>query len=121
MQAEASLVLSLAAHAGTRADATGARSEALRQAMAAGVKTMGLPEQAVAAQLSLAAAAAALEGLRRLRPLEKARFVKGLFATVTADGTIRIGEAELMRLIGAVLDCPLPPMLDEIDPAALAA
>jgi Zn-dependent protease with chaperone function len=121
MQTEASLVLSLAAHAGTRADATGARNEALRQAMAAGVKTMGLPEQAAAAQLALAAAASALEGLRRLRPLEKARFVKGLFATVTADGTIRVGEAELMRLIGAVLDCPLPPMLDEIDPAALAA
>ena len=121
MEAEASLVLSLAAHAGTRADATGARGEALRQAMAAGTKTMGLPEKEVATQLSLTAAAAALEELRRLRPLEKARLVKGLFAAVTADGTIRVGEAELMRLIGAVLDCPLPPMLDEIDPAALAA
>ena len=120
LQAEASLVLSLAAHAGTRADAVGARGDALRQAMAAGAKIMALPEQAAAAQLSLGAAAAALEALRRLLPLEKARLVKGLFAAVTADGTIRVGEAELMRLIGAVLDCPLPPMLDEIDPAALA-
>jgi Zn-dependent protease with chaperone function len=121
LQAEASLVLSLAAHAGTRADATGARGEALRQAMAAGAKTMGLAEQQAAGQLSLSAAASALDALRRLLPLEKARLVKGLFAAVTADGTIRVGEAELMRLIGAVLDCPLPPMLDEIDPAALAA
>jgi len=89
--------------------------------MIAGAATMGIPEQPVAAQLSLAAAASALQALQRLAPLEKARLVKGLFAAVTADGTIRVGEAELMRLVGAVLDCPLPPMIDEIDPAALAA
>jgi hypothetical protein len=89
--------------------------------MTAGAKEMGMPEQPAAAQLSLAAAGSALEALQRLAPLEKARLIKGLFAAVTADGTIRVGEAELMRMVGAVLDCPLPPMLDEIDPAALAA
>jgi len=121
MQAEAAVILSIVAHAGTRADAEGARGEALRLAMIAGSATMGIPEQQASAQLSLGAAAAALEALRRLAPLEKARLVKGLFAAVTADGTIRIGEAELLRLVGAMLDCPLPPLLDEIDPAALAA
>jgi Zn-dependent protease with chaperone function len=121
LQAEAVVVLSIVAHAGTRADASGARGEALRLAMVAGSATMGIPEQQAAAQLSLSAAASALEALQRLAPREKARLVKGLFAAVTADGTIRVGEAELMRLVGAVLDCPLPPMLDEIDPAALAA
>ena len=121
LQAEAVVVLSIVAHAGTRADASGARGEALRLAMVAGSATMGIPEQQAAAQLSLSAAESALAALQRLAPLEKARLVKGLFAAVTADGTIRVGEAELMRLIGAVLDCPLPPMLDEIDPAALAA
>jgi len=39
---------------------------------------------------------------------------------VSADGTIRVIEAELMRLVGAVLDCPLPPLIDAIDPTALA-
>lgn len=121
LQAEAALVLSIVAHAGTRPDATGARSEALRLAMVAGAATMGIPEQQAAGQLSFSAAASALEALRRLAPLEKARLVMGLFAAVTADGTIRVTEAELMRMVGAVLDCPLPPMLDEIDPAALAA
>ena len=121
LQSEAAVILSIVAHAGTRADAVGARSEALRLAMIAGSATMGIPEQQAAAQLSLTAAASALEALRRLAPLEKARLVMGLFAAVTADGTIRVGEAELLRLVGAVLDCPLPPMLDEIDPAALAA
>ena len=46
--------------------------------------------------------------------------MKGLFAAVIADGTIRVAEAELMRLVGAALDCPLPPLLAEMDPAALA-
>jgi len=27
----------------------------------------------------------------------------------------------VMRLVGAVLDCPLPPLLTEIDPATLQA
>ena len=121
MQAEATLLLSLVAHAGTRADATGSRSDALGLAMTAGAATMGIAQQPAAAQLSLGAVATALEALQRLAPLEKALLIKGLFAAVTADGTIRVGEAELMRLVGAVLDCPLPPMLDEIDPAALAA
>jgi hypothetical protein len=33
---------------------------------------------------------------------------------VTYDGTIRLAEAELMRLVGAVLDCPLPPLFDTL-------
>lgn len=61
-----------------------------------------------------------LEALRRLAPLEKAVLVKRLFAAVTHDGTIRVAEAELMRVVGAVLDCPLPPLLDALDPATLA-
>jgi hypothetical protein len=45
--------------------------------------------------------------------------VKGLFAAVSVDGTIRIMEAELMRLVGAAVDCPLPPLLENLDPASL--
>ena len=28
-----------------------------------------------------------------------------------ADGALRIAEAELMRAVAAMLDCPLPPVL----------
>jgi len=35
------------------------------------------------------------------------------------DGSIRLIEAELMRMVGAALDCPLPPLLDNLDPASL--
>ena len=69
---------------------------------------------------TLESAGAALEALKALAPLQKAILIKGLFAAVTFDGTIRIAEAELMRMVGAVLDCPLPPLLESIDPATLA-
>ena len=61
----------------------------------------------------------ALEKLKGLAPLAKPALVKGLFAAVSADGTIRIMEAELMRLVGATLDCPLPPLFEHLDPATL--
>ncbi len=118
---EIGVVLSLVAYAGIRTDATGGRAEALAAAMRAGTQEMGLPEQPAAPALSFDAASGALTALKQLAPLEKARLVKGLFAAVSADGTVRVSEAEVMRLVAAVLDCPLPPLLDEMDPAALAA
>jgi Zn-dependent protease with chaperone function len=120
LQAEAATVLRLVAHAGTRADVTGAREAALRTAIHAGSKTMGIPDD-LRVQLTLDSAGAALEALRSLAPMQKGLLVKGLFAAVTLDGTIRIAEAGLMRLVGAVLDCPLPPLLESLDPATLAA
>jgi Zn-dependent protease with chaperone function len=120
LKAEAAIALTLIALAGTSADATGSRRAGLQAALSAGAKEMGIAEPAPpATAISLEAASGALEALKRLAPLQKALLVKGLFAAVTADGTIRIAEAELMRLAGAVLDCPLPPLLEELDPAAL--
>jgi Zn-dependent protease with chaperone function len=115
------IVLSLVAHAGTRQDAIGRRGDALAAAMRAGLQAMGLPEAAPVSALTLETAAEALEQLKRLAPMQKAILVKGLFAAVTHDGAIRVVEAELMRLVGAVLDCPLPPLLETVDPATLAA
>jgi Zn-dependent protease with chaperone function len=122
LKREALTLLSLLAHAGVRADATGDRGQQLRAALTAAARETGLGDaQGAPAEISLEAAAKALETLKSLAPLQKAVLIKGLFAAVTVDGTIRIAEAELMRLVGAVLDCPLPPLLDEIDPATLAA
>jgi Zn-dependent protease with chaperone function len=120
LKAEAATVLALVAHAGTRADAKGAREAALQAAIKAGAATMGIP-QSVPATPTLDSANAALEALRSLDPMQKGVLVKGLFAAVTVDGTIRVAEAGLMRLVGAVLDCPLPPLLESLDPATLAA
>ena len=89
--------------------------------MRAGASQMGLPEAQATGTLTLEAAAEALEMLKSLAPMQKAVLVKGLFAAVTHDGSIRVMEAELMRMVGAVLDCPLPPLLETVDPATLAA
>jgi len=119
MQTEATLLLSLIAHAGTRQDATGRREESVREAIAAGAKEMALAPGASAAALTLNSAGAALQALKELGPMQKGLLIKGLFATVSHDGSIRLAEAELMRLAGAVLDCPLPPLLETLDPATL--
>jgi Zn-dependent protease with chaperone function len=120
LKTEAATILALVAHAGTRADATGKRETALQAAMRAGATVMGIPEN-ISIALTLDSANAALEALRSLAPMQKGVLVKGLFAAVSVDGTIRVAEAELMRLVGAVLDCPLPPLLESLDPATLAA
>ncbi|HUQ74883.1 MAG TPA: M48 family metallopeptidase [Burkholderiales bacterium] len=115
------VVLSLVAHAGTRADAAGSRAEGLQKAMQAGADTIGDITLPQLHSLSFDQANGALVALKALAPLQKAVLIKGLFAAVTADGVIRVAEAELMRLVGAVLDCPLPPLLQELDPASLEA
>ncbi len=121
LQGAAMIVLSLVVHAGTRQDASGERGAALAAAMRAGTREMGLPESDAATALTLEVAAEALENLKHLAPMQKAVLIKGLFAAVTHDGSIRVMEAELMRMVGAVLDCPLPPLLETVDPATLAA
>jgi Zn-dependent protease with chaperone function len=122
LSAEAATVLALVAYAGTRADATGARDAALQAAIRAGASVLGIPESVPSpATLTLDSASKALEALRGLAPMQKGLLVKGLFAAVTVDGTIRVAEAGLMRVVGAVLDCPLPPLLESLDPATLAA
>ena len=122
MKNECALLLMLVAHAGTRPDASGARQEALLAAVRAGARQMGLAEDfATSVALSVDGATSALQQLKQLAPLQKALLVKGLFATVTADGRINVAEAEMMRLVGAVLDCPLPPLVIDDDALALAA
>ena len=93
------------------------------EAFAKGVAEMGLEDAGALGHdsLSLKEVRRALENLKGLAPLAKAVLIKGLFAAVTADGKIHVAEAEVMRLVGAVLDCPLPPLLESLDPAVLVA
>jgi len=122
LRAETATVLALVAYAGTRADTTGARDTALQAAIRAGAAVLGIPENVPSpATLTLDAASHSLDALRSLVPMQKGLLVQGLFAAVTHDGTIRVAEAGLMRVVGAVLDCPLPPLLESLDPGSLAA
>ena len=105
---EIRILLSLLAHAGTQAGAG--------RAFAAGAAQLGMKDAVPLKReaLSLEAAAAALDKLRALAPLAKAELVGALFATVTSDGKVRVSEAELMRVVGATLACPVPPLFDSL-------
>ncbi|MCP8464463.1 M48 family metallopeptidase [Pseudomonas sp. ZM23] len=54
---------------------------------------------------------AALKRLEQLRPLQKPQLLKALARCVEHDGRISSGEAELMRAVADILDCPMPPLL----------
>jgi Zn-dependent protease with chaperone function len=110
---EATLLLMLVAHAGRRADAEGSRQEALGKALAAGAREIGIRLGARPA-ITARGAGEALLRLSELAPMQKARLVQGLFAVATADGEIRLAEAEVLRLACAVLGTPLPPLLERL-------
>jgi Zn-dependent protease with chaperone function len=108
LREEIRVLLSLLAHAGTQGEA--------EPAFRAGASQLGMPDAALVKreELSFQTAAGALDKLRTLAPLAKAELVSALFATVTADGKVRVSEAELMRLVGATLNCPVPPLFDSL-------
>jgi hypothetical protein len=116
-------LLALIAHSGRKPGAEPERDAEVDRAFRAGAEILSMtgapsPEKA---SLTPESVAASLDKLKCVAPMPKGILIKACFATVTADGTIRLVEAELMRTIGAVLDCPLPPLLETIDPFTLAA
>jgi Zn-dependent protease with chaperone function len=52
----------------------------------------------------------ALSTLAELKPLQKPALLKACVAGITADGKVAAIEVELLRAIGASLDCPIPPL-----------
>jgi Zn-dependent protease with chaperone function len=108
--AEAAVVLSLLAHAG-------------RGGMAAfdkGMVALGVSGGVLRApsELNVAAVESALRELKLLAPLKKPALIKACLAVVMADDKLMVAEAELMRVICAVLDTPLPPILEILETAA---
>ena len=73
---------------------------------------VSLLSQEAAARPSPEDIRAALDALKALAPREKERLMQELAAAAQAGGELRIVEAELVRLVAAVLDCPLPPLLE---------
>jgi len=52
-----------------------------------------------------------LDRLCRLRIAGKQLLIEGLVRTIAHDGMLSPPEAELLRAICVVLECPLPPVL----------
>jgi Zn-dependent protease with chaperone function len=57
---------------------------------------------------------AALPRLMQMRPLAKQVVIEGLVKTIANDEMLMDEEAELLRMVCALLQCPLPPMLPVI-------
>ena len=61
----------------------------------------------------------ALERLRHLAPFAKPAVLKACVEAVAADGVFRLAEVELVRMVAATLDCPIPPLIAALDPRSL--
>jgi hypothetical protein len=94
-----------------------------RAAFEKGAAVLGMPwYQPVAREaLTTQKIGDALERIRQLAPFAKPAFLKACVVAATADGVLGLAEVELVRMVAATLDCPMPPLLGQQDAHALAA
>jgi Zn-dependent protease with chaperone function len=108
-------VLSTLAYAGQEGPADAQR--ALDQAAG----TLGKPLTLLPRQTcSLAAFDAALKELAQGSPQIKKRVLMAAAACIVADGKVTVKEAELLRVIAAMLGCPMPPLTAPAEPSGAA-
>ena len=51
--------------------------------------------------------------LKNLKPLQKPRLLKAMVNCINADGIVSLEEAELLRAVASILDCHIPPLLNQ--------
>lgn len=101
------LLFSLVAH-------IGAGERAAREALYERVIStfgIGVPACTPAAEITATRLQEALDELADLSPLLKKPVLDGCLDCAQHDGRLHIAEVELVRAIGATLDCPVPPLL----------
>ena len=77
----------------------------------AAVLKLGWKEIVSKESLSTARVGEALERLRHLAPFQKPGVLKACVEAAAADGKVALAEGELVRMVAATLDCPVPPMI----------
>jgi Zn-dependent protease with chaperone function len=83
------------------------------RAFSAGLRAARFPEQPVdESAVSLEMFVRAIGRLRNLHALQKPRVIVALAAAFEEDGRVQASELELLRSIGATIDCPIPPQFD---------
>ena len=108
-------VLSKLAHAGQEGPAEAQR--ALDQAAGALGKAIALVPRD---ECSLEAFDAAMKELAQGSPQVKKRVLTAAAACIVADGKVTAREGELLRVISALLGCPMPPLTAEVAPDGTA-
>jgi Zn-dependent protease with chaperone function len=74
----------------------------------AAVLNMAKQDPLASEALTIPTVTEALERLRQLAPFAKPAVVKACFEAAAADGEFRIAEVELVRMVAASMDCPVP-------------
>ena len=49
--------------------------------------------------------------MRHLSPFAKPALLKACVEAAAADGVFRLPEVEMVRMVAATLDCPVPPAI----------
>ncbi|MEM7611425.1 MAG: M48 family metallopeptidase [Pseudomonadota bacterium] len=96
-----------------------AELDAVERAAEAGIKELGLSKTIAFDKRELAATGELLSQISGLIGHDLQKLLSGLITTISHDGRINVEESELMRLISAALNCPLPPIVDKPLLAAL--
>ncbi|MCU1717762.1 M48 family metallopeptidase [Pseudomonas sp. 5P_3.1_Bac2] len=78
-----------------------------------GARSLALPKAFMLseAQCNLRALEAALKRLNQLNPLDKPQLLKAMALVIEHDAQVTAAEAELLRALADILDCPMPPLL----------
>lgn len=99
-----SLVLGMLAYYGATV------KEAAQDAFISGAKTCGLENNTIPklTDCSIEALRNALRRLQTMRYVDRKQFLLGCEKVVVHDGFVTATEAEVIRAIGDVLDCPIP-------------
>ena len=108
---DAHVVLSLVAIAAGK----GAEGAFARGAALLGLNQSSLLKREV---LTSASIGDSLERLRHLAPLAKPRLLKACVEAASADGRLEVAETELVRMVAATLDCPVPPAIERASAAS---
>ncbi len=106
LAADIRLLLSVMVHASGARDDTATRQFRGLSAAVLPPGTALLP----ISECKLDALSRALQRLARLTPLLKAGLVDACADAVLADGRVQVAEAELLRAVCTLLDCPMPPL-----------
>ncbi|NGO90036.1 MAG: M48 family metalloprotease [Halomonas sp.] len=112
-QAECQRLLGVLAEAGVALGQAG--DEAVAAALRAAQASLPFTLSSLQDADDMQALSLAVERLRRLKPLHKARLLNAMTRCVEHSGVIRAAEAELFRAVADMLGCPVPPLLEEPD------
>lgn len=110
MQTECQLLLSLLAYTGATTESDAAAAFAQAQQTLGFTNFTLLPRTSI----KLADADTALEQLNLTKPLQKPQLLKAMGECALHDGHLNIAEAEVFRAIADSLDCPIPPLIAQI-------